>query len=43
MEMLRQNTELTQSVKVLAERLELLTGELRDHIGIEGAGQPGKK
>jgi uncharacterized membrane protein len=43
MEMLRQNTELTQSVKVLAERLELLTGELRDHIGIEGAGQPGTK
>jgi uncharacterized membrane protein len=38
MDMLKQNTELTQSVKALTERLEVLTVEVHDHIGLEGKG-----
>ena len=38
MQMLRQNTELTESTKALSEQIALLTGQVRDHI-LEAAGK----
>jgi len=37
-QMVQQNTELTESTKALSEQIALLTGQLRDHI-LEAAGK----
>ena len=42
LELLRQNTELTETTKTMAERIEKLTAELHQHLLRDREQQPGK-